>query len=218
MMWKRAEGSTGQLLQLCVGYFVFYVIQGVAVKYFLGPAAQGYQAMKELEFLVYNTTSSLLIVLVIALPLGWYRIASNRHFQWGSLRIPAELLYIVPSGICTAVVIPTTTLMYTLPISVMVAMVIMRGAVIVISRFVDFVQIHQGILKKKVYWEENAAVVFALLAVATNLFFRREAGAFDFIRSFPAMMILGSYILAYTLRIYIMNYFKNTRAAGVKQD
>ncbi|MFH1017862.1 MAG: hypothetical protein V1798_06740, partial [Pseudomonadota bacterium] len=47
---------------------------------------------------------------------------------------------------------------------------------------------------------------------------RREAGAFDFIRSFPAMMILGSYILAYTLRIYIMNYFKNTRAAGVKQD
>jgi hypothetical protein len=30
--------------------------------------------------------------------------------------------------------------------------------------------------------------------------------------------ILGSYIVAYMLRIYIMNYFKNTRAPGVKQD
>ena len=30
-------------------------------------------------------------------------------------RFPAELLVIVPSGICTAVVIPTTTLLYTLP-------------------------------------------------------------------------------------------------------
>lgn len=35
----------------------------------------------------------------------------------------------------------------TLPISVMVAMVIMRGSIIIISRLIDAIQIRQGILK-----------------------------------------------------------------------
>jgi hypothetical protein len=119
--------------------------------------------------------------------------------------------------VCTAVIIPTTTLMYLLPISVMVAMVIMRASVIVISRVVDAVQIRQGILKKRVYAEENYAVVFALVAAAVNIFWV-GAGDFDFVRSPAAVIILGSYIVAYTIRIYIMNYYKNTRGKGVKLD
>jgi hypothetical protein len=142
--------------------------------------------------------------------------------------------------VCTAVVIPTTTLMYALPISVMVAMVIMRGSIIVISRLVDEVQIRQGILKKRVYHEENVAVVFALLAVATNVLLLpvvdllegrgmhvaqwiglkpgAARGSFDFIHSVPAMTILSLYITAYAFRLYIMNYFKNTRGKGVPLD
>ena len=54
-MWKTAEGSTGRLLQLCAGYFLFYVITGVAVKYVLGSSAHGYPGMKDMEFLVYST-------------------------------------------------------------------------------------------------------------------------------------------------------------------
>jgi hypothetical protein len=130
--------------------------------------------------------------------------------------------------------------MYSLPISVMVAMVIMRGSVIVISRVVDAVQIRQGILKKRVFAEENWAVLFALLAVATNVLLLPLAdaleargipaakalglragagkGSFDFLASGAAMAILGSYIVAYTIRIYIMNYYKNTRGRGVPQD
>jgi hypothetical protein len=137
-------------------------------------------------------------------------------------------------------VIPTTTLLYSLPISVMVAMVIMRGSIIVISRIVDEVQIRQGILKKRVYREENLAVVFALLAVATNVlllplvdFFEARnvhvahwvglkpgagAGSFAFLSSVAAMTILGLYVTAYAIRLYIMNYFKNTRGKGVPQD
>jgi hypothetical protein len=137
-------------------------------------------------------------------------------------------------------VIPTTTLLYSLPISVLVAMVIMRGSIIVISRLVDEVQLRQGILQKRVFAEENWAVVFALLAVATNVLLiplvdALEArgvavaamlglkagagkGSFDFLRSAAAMTILGSYIVAYAFRLYIMNYFKNTRAQGVPQD
>jgi hypothetical protein len=214
-MWKKSEeGSTSQLLRLCAGYFIFYVITGVSVKYFLGPDV----GMTDMEYLIYSTAGGNAICMAVVLWKRWYKLQSNNRIQVGPLSIPSELFYIIPSGVCTAVVIPTTTLMYTLPISVMVAMVIMRGAVIVISRAVDEVQIRQGILKKKLYREENIAVVFALSAVASKLFLDSGPAGFDFLGNPAAVAILGSYIVAYSLRIYIMNYFKNTRPKGVKYD
>lgn len=210
-MWKTEEGSTGRLIQLCIGYFVFYVITGVGVKYFLG------MGMPDMYYLVYSTIGGNLLALSIVLILRWYKLQSNRIINFLGMKIPEEYLYIIPSGICTAVVIPTTTLMYSLPISVMVAMVIMRGSVIIISRIIDAIQIRQGILKKRVYWEENVAVVFALIAVSINIFYGKESG-FDFIYNTAAVIILICYIIAYFIRIYIMNYYKNTRGKGIKQD
>lgn len=215
--WKTEDGSTGRLIQLCIGYFIFYVITGVSVKYFLGSSQKGFPGMLDMQYLVYSTIGGNVFALGIVLFLGWYKFQSNRLVNFFGLKIPVEYYYIIPSGICTAIVIPTTTLMYSLPISVMVAMVIMRGSVIIISRIVDAVQIRQGILKKHVYMEENIAVIFALLAVAINIFWQK-GGGFDFIYNHAAMIILGSYILAYLIRIYIMNYYKNTRGKDVKQD
>jgi hypothetical protein len=237
-MWKTKEGSTGRLLQLCIGYFIAYVGTGIVVKYFTGGIRD--PKMGELTYLFNNTLGGSLVALSVVVLLGWVRLKSNEKIRWLGMTVPSEIKYIIPSGICTAVVIPTTTLMYSLPISVMVAMVIMRGSVIVISRVVDSIQIRQGILKKKVYAEENWAVLFALLAVGTNvvllplvdyldsrgisasraLGFRPGAskGSFDFLGSTAAMTIMGLYIVAYSIRIYIMNFFKNTRAKGVPQD
>jgi hypothetical protein len=220
-MWKARPGSTAHLLQLCLGYFVFYVIFGVSVKYFQGSPERGLPGMNGMEFLVYSTLGGTVVALFVCLGLRWYRLESNHPVQWGPVRFPSEWFYIVPSGVLTAIIIPTTTLMYSLPISVMVAMVIMRGAIIVVSRIVDAVQIRQGLLKKRVYREEDWAVVFALLAVATTVVIaparRGSAGNhFEFLHSTPAMIILGSYVIAYALRIYIMNYYKNTRGKGVR--
>ncbi|CAN5460932.1 hypothetical protein BH10BAC5_BH10BAC5_10430 [soil metagenome] len=216
-MWNSKDGSTGRLIQLCIGYFFFYVITGIAVKYFIGYPINGSVLMTDMEYLVYNTAGGNMIALATVLILGWYKIHTNNYVNFFSFKVPSELIYIIPSGICTAIVIPTTTLMYTLPITVMVAMVIMRGSIIVISRIIDAVQIKQGILKKKVYWEENVAVLFAVIAVAANLI-SVKPGSFDFIHNAAAVTILSSYLIAYTIRIYIMNYYKNTRGKNVKQD
>lgn len=247
-MSESKEGSGARLLNLCVWYFVFYAISDVAVKFFTdGKLAHHISAlMKGTEFLVYQTMGGTGICLLVIFALRWYRLESNGWMRWGPLSFPQEYLYIIPSGLFTAVVIVTTTLMYLILPNVMVAKVIMRGAVIVISRLVDIIQAKQGILRKTVFWQENAAVLIAILAVCTKMFSGQiqhalgwfyqpsttagpagahagggaagQGGDFDFIHNRPAMIVLSCYIAAYCLRIYIMNYFKNTRGKGVKQD
>ncbi|HVP37724.1 MAG TPA: hypothetical protein VMS93_00925 [Candidatus Saccharimonadales bacterium] len=233
-MWKTAAGSTGRLLQLCIGYFFFYVLTGIFAKVFTG----GYPLrMPELSYLVSNTLGGSAIAVLVVFAARWLPLKSNRLVKWGPFTVPSEVAYIIPSGICTAIVIPGTTLMYTLKgVSVMVAMVIMRGCIIVVSRMVDAIQIRQGILKKRVYAEENWAVLFALLAVATNLLLlplvnalaargipapewlgikpSAAGGGFDLFHA----VVLCLYLTAYMIRIYIMNYFKNTRGKGVPLD
>ncbi|MEK8023187.1 MAG: hypothetical protein AAB229_05200 [Candidatus Hydrogenedentota bacterium] len=240
---KTAEGSTGRLMQLSLGYFFFYVITGITVKYFTGAASKGFPAMQDMEFLVYSTTGGSLICLAWVFLKGWYRIKSNGLVtRWG-IQFPGEFYYIIPSGIFTAVVIVTTTLNYMLLPSVMVAMVITRASVIVISRAVDAIQISQGILKKRVYLEEDLSVVVALLAVATQIFMHGGAPGAE-VKPFlefnlagihwwmgwqggsgtgggwtiAALMVLAFYILSYMFRIYIMNFYKNTRGKGVPLD
>ncbi|MFH1452813.1 MAG: hypothetical protein ABIH00_02380 [Armatimonadota bacterium] len=217
MSWKSSEGSTQRLIQLCAGYWFFYVITGITVKYFLGKPDLGLPGMNGIQYLVYSTLGSTSIALLIIFALRWFKLETNKRITVGPFTFPYEFLYIIPSGICTAVVIPTTTLMYTLPISVMVAMIIMRASIIIISRLIDAVQIFQKILHKKVYWQEDVAVLFALIAAGINIFGVRSNG-FEFVKNKAAVIILISYLLAYAIRLYIMNYFKNTRAPGVKQD
>ena len=216
-MWKTTEGSTGRLVQLCSAYFFFYVVFGVATKYFTGKTALIAPPMTDMEFLTWSTLGGSLICLAVVLAAGWYRSKPGPRIALGPLSFPAEFVYIIPSGICTAVVIPTTTLMYMLLKSVMVAMIIMRASVIVISRLVDESQIRQGILRKKVYWEENVAVVFAIAAAGTQIFLAKS-GDFDFLSNTAALCVLGAYIGAYSVRIYIMNYYKNTRPKGAPLD
>jgi len=233
-MLKSKTGSTARLLELCAGYFFFYVVTGVLVKFFTGSLNGQPPRLSDMAYLVNNTVGGNLLCLVAVFALGWIPWPSKHGGRW-----PAEMPYILASGVCTAVVIPTTTLLYTLPISVMVAMVIMRGSIIVISRIIDAIQLQQGILRRKVYAQENWAVVFALLAVGANLlpvpmapWFEahpdvaaafgvspaRLKGSFDFVGDPLAMWTLGAYIGAYAVRLYLMNYFKNTRKGEAQMD
>lgn len=217
-MWHTEEGSTGRLVQLCFFYFIFYIVTGIVVKYFT-TALPGLPHVSQIEYLIYNNIGASGPVLLIVLALRWYKIKSNYLVPIGKLKVPIELFYIIPSGICTAVIVPTTIMMYLLPIPVMVAMIIMRGSIIITSRIVDAIQIKQGILKKKIYWQEEVAVLLAIAAVSIDIFYSKDiANDFEFIHSFAAMTILSSYILAYFIRIYFMNYYKNTRGHGVPQD
>lgn len=200
---RPAAGSSAQLLLFASLYFALYALFGLGVKYAQGPAIDGFPGFTDLEFLAYSTLGSAALVLGVILAAGWWR------FAW---RGP-EIVSMLVSGTCTAFVLPTTTLMYSLPISVMVAMVLMRGSIIVVSRLVDTLLLAQGLSKKKVRAEENAAVALSLAAVGLYLVLARDAD-FDFLNSSAALVILGVYLVSYALRLYCMNYFKFTRGGA----
>jgi hypothetical protein len=203
------------LLPLCFGYFIFYVLTGVSVKYFTGSPNLGMLGLNDVEYLMYSTTSSGLLCVGVILFLGWHK--RMRPFDW-KVALPILL-----SGVCTAFIIPSTTLLYAQPISVMIAMVLMRAGVLIVSRFVDQILLWQGLSSRKVTWHENAAVGCALLALSlqSGIAVVSENSAekhFAFLDSPFVMGLLFFYLLSYFLRIYIMNYFKSVDPAGSRID
>ena len=65
-MWKPAPGSTGRLVQLCVGYFFFYILTGIMVKEF---TALREPKMSEMAYLFNNTVGGSVIALGVEVPL-----------------------------------------------------------------------------------------------------------------------------------------------------
>jgi hypothetical protein len=203
------------LVQLCLGYFFFYVLTGISVKYFTGKPEQGFLGLNDVEYLLYSTTVASLLCVVVVLQQGWHRRA-----QWRGWK---AFFPILVSGVCTAFIIPSTTLIYSQPLSVMIAMVLMRAGVLIVSRLVDFILQLQGLNHRKVLWLENAAVMLAILSLSlqASASMLVKGGAekhFAFLQSPIVMGLLSFYLLAYFLRIYIMNWFKSVDPAGAKVD
>jgi len=176
------------------------------VKVFTGKPAAGFFGLSSMEYLVYSTAFSSLFCVIVVLALGWERRGRLSR---------AEMISLFLSGACTAYIIPSGTLIYSLPVSIMIAMVLMRGSVIVASRIVDFILTQQGLSKKEIPWQEEIAVLLASGAVATKLFFPSSSES-----RFPliGIIVLGIYFFAYLLRLYIMNRAKLQGIAGKQLD
>ena len=189
---------------LCTGYFLSYVVFLVVVKYYINV-----QGMPGMNFLFYSTLGSATFLCTIVIGRWWPgRLQSTAPRIWGWL--PRECAWLIPSGIATGFVIPTTTLLYTFIPTVMVAMIVMRGSLIVISRIVDEILIRQGHSDKEVLWQENMAVAIAMAAVVLVIVWAPHVkeDAFDFLRSIPVLVTMAVYIFFYGIRIYILSRFK----------
>ena len=100
MFSGNRSGSTGALLQLCGGYYLSYVLTGIAVKYFTGGIRE--PRMSDMAYLFNNTIGGNLFALSVVVALGWLGIRGSRTIKVLGLSMPAETKYIIPSGICTA--------------------------------------------------------------------------------------------------------------------
>lgn len=206
------EGSLRFLLFLIVWYFTCYVGTTVVPKCFTEPAIAGDNTVGQISYMVYNGIGSMAVGLLIVFCFGWLkRFKSSGHVTVCGFSFPREFLYLLPSGMCTAVIIPGTTLMYSYKgIDVLAAVVFMRGAVIVIGWVVDFLQKRFKISKKIVFWQEHIAVLFAIGAVILMNAFKDSKGD-NLLTSAGATTTFVLYVVAYLIRIFIMNYWRNTR-------
>lgn len=187
-------------------YFVCYIFTGVLVKLFTGSIEQGFFGLNGIEYLVYSTLFCNFFCMSVVIGLGWFKRGSlTRTEKW--------TLFV--SGVCTAYIIPASTLVYSLPISIMVAMVLMRGSVIVASRMVDFLLGLQGLKKKRISWQEELAVVFAIAAILSKVIFGHAGNSQVPVEG---AVVLTVYFLAYLVRIYIMNRSKLLGVGGKNLD
>jgi hypothetical protein len=194
------------LLVLSFGYFISYIGTGIAVKYFTGKPELGFMGLTSMEYLVYSTAFSSVFCVSIVLLNGWHKRAKLSK---------NERIVLLLSGACTTFIIPVSTLILSLPISVMVAMVLMRVSVIIASRLIDFILEVQGLQHKEISWQENIAVFFAIGAVLVKMFMT-PVGSYHF--TFEATVFMAFYFIAYLIRLYIMNRAKLQGIAGQKLD
>lgn len=200
------KGLLGKLWFLCAWYFATYVVYGAGLKWLIDERT-GFPHMGNMEVLFLTTVGGMGICLAVVLIRRWHRHLESADPKglWGIL--PIELAWIIPAGICTAFVIPTTTLMYSYGYSVMVAMVMMRSSLVIIGRIVDAILIKQGHSDKKVLWPEEVAWILSACALSVVIFM---AGGkdFHFLESPAAVITMLCYIVPYGFRVYIMSRSK----------
>ena len=123
---------------------------------------------------------------------GWWRAAGR--IQLGRLRIPAPRPLTLISGMTTAVILVTTTLAYTLEgVSIVFAMLLMRGGVLIIAPVVD------ALARRKVHWTSWTALLLSLSSLFVAF---AERGGLAL--SLAASVDIALYLAAYFVRLRLM--------------
>lgn len=135
---------------------------------------------------------------------GWWKYARKRTFCGISLPWPHWFTLI--SGICTAAQILTTTLAYTYKESIIFAMLLMRGGVLVMAPIVDgIITSHVTKAKRKITWSAVVALILSLAALTVA--FAEKASATITIACLVDVTI---YLFVYFFRFVFMARYAKT--------
>jgi hypothetical protein len=177
------------------GYFACYVPYSLMTKLLseglLG--AQSGVSLKGLSILPVTALATWVAMLLVISGLGWWKYAS--HSMIGGLRVPHPTRWTFLSGIATALIIGTTTLAYTFEgLSIIFAMVLMRGGVLIIGPIVD------RITGRHVRWFAYAGMFLALSALLLSLL---DTDSY----SVPllAALVIALYLASYFVRFQFMS-------------
>lgn len=176
------------------GYFACYAPYSALAKLLSKGQLDGMAAPLDGFVLLPSTVLASVVGMFVFLTAArWWRFATHR--QVGRWSVPSPQLRTLISGTCTAAIVVTTTLAYTFEgISIVFAMLLMRGGVLVLAPVVD------ALARRRVQWTSWTALglcLFALLLVFA------EKGGFALTGS--AALDIGIYLAAYFVRLRIMS-------------
>lgn len=132
-------------------------------------------------------------MLIFLTVMRWWRFATHRMVL--GISLPSPRLRTLLSGACTSVIVVTTTLAYTFEgISIVLAMLLMRGGLLILAPVVDVVS------GRKVRWYSFAALALSLAALVVAFLEKR-----GFAISLVAGVDIALYLAAYFVRLRIMS-------------
>lgn len=175
---------------LALGYFAFYAPYTFLIKILtseLWPGVDG--PVSGFRLLPPVTISIAIVLLAVVTVKGWWSYASRREL--GRRRIVVPPAAVILSGIGTAVIIATTTVAFTFTgVSIILALLLMRGGVLIIAPGVDL------LFKRRVRWFSWVALAITLPAVAIALL-----DINNYRMTSVAALTIGAYLCGYLLRL-----------------
>lgn len=173
------------------GYFACYVPYTYLTKQVSG-GFEGHEPVAGASMLPLATLASVIGMYIFVTMKGWWKYA--RHVRVGALPVPAPRLVTLLSGISTAAIVTTTTLAYTFEgISIIFAMLLMRGGLLLLGPIVDRVT---GRPFRSIPWYSWTGSGLALLALLVGF---AEKGGSQL--TLIAAIDIFIYLLAYFFRL-----------------
>ena len=186
------------------GYFACYIPYSLMTKIMskgLLPSLHG-KAMDGFAILPVIAVATLLTMILVISLLGWWKYATHSTVFGLSLPHPTKWTFL--SGCFTSLIIGTTTLAYTFEsVSIVLAMLLMRGGVLITGPIVD------AGTKRKIRWFSWAGFAGACLSLLLN--------ALD-AKSFRLPLLLGLVILIYILSYFMRFQFMSRNAKSDKKE
>lgn len=183
---------------LCFGYGATYIPFSMMTKMitrglFQGMDGVGFSGFEIQPMVAISTALAMYTFLTIS---GWWKYAT--HSKILGIRVPRPQWFTFISGVCTAGIIITTILAYTFEgISIVFAMLLMRGGVLVLAPIVDTIVKRR---KRKIYWPSWVAALFSLGALVAA-FAGKASSAITVI----AAIDIALYIFCYFFRFLFMS-------------
>ncbi|MBO4349970.1 MAG: hypothetical protein J6A01_03365 [Proteobacteria bacterium] len=150
------------------------------------------------EWLPPTILASIIMMLIFISSMKWWKFATQtKNVKIAGHSLPRPRIWTLFSGICTGLVVVTTTLAYTIDgVSIVFAMLLMRGGMLVMSPIVD------TIFRRHVRWFSWAALSLSLLALIISNF-----GPNIFEGATFGEKALMNTMLAIDLVVYLSAYF-----------
>jgi len=188
---------------LALGYFTCYVPYSAltkAVTSGLWPGGGG--PVSGFRLLPVSVMATVVCMLLTTTLMGWWRHISRRRLFGIEVPWPGGWTFL--SGLCTAVIICTTTLAYSINGSSIVFMLLLlRGGVLLLAPLVDV------LYKHRVAWSSWAGLLLSLLA--TGIALSENKGGL----SWMAALDVAAYLTGYFFRLQLMSRFAKTRERQV---
>jgi protein-tyrosine-phosphatase len=189
----RSSNDPSRIFWLAFGYFAFYIPYSAMTKALsqgLLPGQDGQvPGFLLLPATVIATTAGLLAAMTMAG--GW---SSLGRWRLGPLNIPTVRSLPLISGLATAVIIATTTLNYTSTgISILLALLLMRGGVLSLAPVVDTA------FGRRVRASSWVALGLSFVAICLAL---SDVNGYQM--TWPAALTIAAYLGGYVVRISLM--------------